>query len=525
MPTCVLPLPQRACRARVLLSRAAAGAGKSEVSTSDGGATKRPMTRKRMMDALLKQSADKVLAAAPPGRRRGPNLAQELREEAEEEEVLDLSAFLAQSDEAAEEDEEGAADSWGGGEEDDEEGDEVLDLDALGGASEGAEGSLLNTWSYDSQTDQVVFRRVAPPARRGGPAADSSPSVSALLARLERDTPSQQDQEEEEEDLEEDEDFDAEAVERSLDAPLRIKTSLQLVDSSDADAVIDALGAFSRFSLDKESQAVVDEELRRKLREREKLQKRVVDRDNAPPQGARRTHRQLQIILGSAANYKLWSPQDMNTRPMMSAVRAAVFSMLTALTHGSGQTGGTFPGTMRWLDLFAGTGAVGIEALSRGAAGAHFVELDPWVITNCLRRNLEHTRTGEAATVHAMTVEAFIAEAEKSLRLAGGAAFDFISVCPPYEKVSYPELMASLERSPLVKPGTLLVVEYPKYEKKANPERLGRLAKIRDRAYGRTFVAVYECVQADESLLSESRAAEADAADFEDSDEYEPAVR
>ena len=44
-----------------------------------------------------------------------------------------------------------------------------------------------------------------------------------------------------------------------------------------------------------------------------------------------------------AANYKLWSPQDMNTRPMMAAVRGAVFSMLTSLTHGNGQTAGTFP--------------------------------------------------------------------------------------------------------------------------------------------------------------------------------------
>ena len=217
---------------------------------------------------------------------------------------------------------------------------------------------------------------------------------------------------------------------------------------------------------------------------------------------------------GQAANYKLWSPQDMNTRPMMAAVRAAVFSMLTSLWHGNGQTGGTFPGQLRWLDLFAGTGAVGIEALSRGAAAAHFVELDPWVIGNCLRRNLEHTQCSEQAVIHNMTVEAYLAEGEKGLRLAGGAAFDMISVCPPYEKVSYPDLMATLERSPLVKPGTFLVVEYPKYEKKNMLPRIGRLARVRDRRYGRTLVAVYECVvPEDESLLSDARAAERDRLD------------
>jgi len=211
---------------------------------------------------------------------------------------------------------------------------------------------------------------------------------------------------------------------------------------------------------------------------------------------------------------------------MMSAVRAAVFSMLTALWHGNGQTGGTFPGQLRWLDLYAGTGAVGIEALSRGAANAHFVELDPWIIQNCLRRNLEHTQCATEAMVHTMTVETYLSEAEKNLRIAGGSAFDMISVCPPYDKVSYPELMACLERSPLVKPGTLLVVEFPKYERKTMVPRIGRLARVRDRRYGRTLVAVYECVADDDSLLSDARAAERDrldgyGVDDEDYDEAE----
>jgi 16S rRNA (guanine(966)-N(2))-methyltransferase RsmD len=189
----------------------------------------------------------------------------------------------------------------------------------------------------------------------------------------------------------------------------------------------------------------------------------------------------------------------MNTRPMMAAVRGAVFSMLTSLANGNGQTAGSFPANMRWLDLFAGTGAVGIEAVSRGISAAHYVELDPWVIANCLQRNLAHTRTEAASTVHNMTVQAFIAAAESSLRGAGGKPFDFISVCPPYEKVSYPDLLASLEASPLVVTGTLLVVEYPKYESKCITDRIGRLEKIRDRNYGRTLVALYECLGPDDS--------------------------
>ena len=100
----------------------------------------------------------------------------------------------------------------------------------------------------------------------------------------------------------------------------------------------------------------------------------MVDKSTAPPEGRRKTHKQLSIIAGSvraaalpprncsslaltpprhqAANYKLWSPEDMNTRPMMASVRGAVFSMLTSLAHGNGQTAGTFP-PVRFLCLRA----------------------------------------------------------------------------------------------------------------------------------------------------------------------------
>ena len=162
---------------------------------------------------------------------------------------------------------------------------------------------------------------------------------------------------------------------------------------------------------------------------------------------------------------------------------------------------------------------MGIEAASRGCEAVHFVELDPWVIQQCLQRNLEHTRTGAGAVVHNMKVETFIAGAETSLRAAGDAPFDFISVCPPYEKVSYPELLASLEASPLVRPGTMLVVEYPKYERKNITDRIGRLEKIRDRAYGRTLVAVYEAL--DENDTSPRREALALEYDEEEEDEEE----
>ena len=92
----------------------------------------------------------------------------------------------------------------------------------------------------------------------------------------------------------------------------------------------------------------------------------------------RSTHRKLKVIAGSAQHVRLRAPTDQATRPMMEKVRGAVFSMLLARL-GRGGAGWLEP-RARWLDLYAGTGSIGIEAASRGAGEAHFVELDPWCI-------------------------------------------------------------------------------------------------------------------------------------------------
>lgn len=199
-----------------------------------------------------------------------------------------------------------------------------------------------------------------------------------------------------------------------------------------------------------------------------------------------KTHCRLKIISGSAAGVRILSPQGDQTRPMMEVVRGAVFSMISSL-HGSP---GGLPENTRWLDLFAGTGAVGIEALSRGAGEAHFVEMSPWVINNCLHPNLERCGVDGAAVVHTGRVEDFLRRASGTPRFAGGA-FDFVSCCPPYEAVSYPEVLELLSESPLLHENTILLVEYPKKVTGEIPLMVGSLVKLRDRRYGRTLVAVY----------------------------------
>lgn len=207
----------------------------------------------------------------------------------------------------------------------------------------------------------------------------------------------------------------------------------------------------------------------------------------------RKTHRKLKIIAGSAANRRILSPQGDQTRPMMEMVRNAVFNMIASL-YG---LPGTLPEGTRWLDLFAGTGAIGIEALSRGCDEAHFIELSPWVVSNCLLPNLQTCQLDNAAVVHTMRAEDFLARGAKVPRFAGGA-FDFISVCPPYELVSYPELYDLLEVSPLLHAQSVVLVEYPKKLVAQVRDTIGPLVKLRDRRYGRTYIALYGPPGADE---------------------------
>lgn len=108
----------------------------------------------------------------------------------------------------------------------------------------------------------------------------------------------------------------------------------------------------------------------------------------------RKTHKKMRIIGGTAAGRFIISSQGETTRPMMEKVRSALFSMLNSAA------GGQIPPTCRWLDLFAGTGAIGIEALSRGCREGHFVELDPWVAKTITSANLATCGVDRKGIVH-----------------------------------------------------------------------------------------------------------------------------
>ncbi len=126
----------------------------------------------------------------------------------------------------------------------------------------------------------------------------------------------------------------------------------------------------------------------------------------------------MRVIAGTAGGIPLFVPKT-DLRPTMDQVRAAIFSALGERVIGA-----------RVLDLFAGTGALGIEALSRGAAAVIFVESDRRAVET-IRRNLEKTRlTGPSATVH--QAEVFAVLARGGGQGVAGGPFDLIFADPPY---------------------------------------------------------------------------------------------
>lgn len=179
----------------------------------------------------------------------------------------------------------------------------------------------------------------------------------------------------------------------------------------------------------------------------------------------------MRVIAGSRKGHKLAAPRGLDTRPTSDRVRENVFNLV-----------GPVDGA-RVLDLFAGSGALGIEALSRGATSAVFVEHDPEAVRT-IERNLDKLRLTGARVVHGDAVRAIAQEA------AAGAKYDLVLVDPPYGML--PEIQPRLARHlpSLVAADGVLVVET---DSRTEPEL--PLAIRTSRKYGQTRVTLFEARQ------------------------------
>lgn len=179
----------------------------------------------------------------------------------------------------------------------------------------------------------------------------------------------------------------------------------------------------------------------------------------------------MRVIAGSMKGHALKVPRSTRTRPMSQRIREALYSMLASL--------GVQP--RRVLDLYAGSGGIGIEALSRGAEWCDFVEQNAAACA-IIRDNLASTRFGERAAIHQTTVEGFIARAR--------SPYDFIVLDPPYADPRIVETLEQIAGSRLVEPETIVALgHWPRLEL---PEAIGRLRQLRNRCHGDSCVSIYE---------------------------------
>lgn len=145
----------------------------------------------------------------------------------------------------------------------------------------------------------------------------------------------------------------------------------------------------------------------------------------------------MRVIAGTAGGRTLRAPRSRDTRPITDRVKESLFGIL-----GEGVVGA------RMLDLYAGSGAIGIEALSRGAEHCTFVERGREAL-DVLRQNLEHTGLSARATVLPVPVERFLAG-------RAGETFDLAMLDPPFAERA---ILAPLEALvPSLAPGATVVV-------------------------------------------------------------------
>ncbi len=178
------------------------------------------------------------------------------------------------------------------------------------------------------------------------------------------------------------------------------------------------------------------------------------------------------VTSGTARGRRLQDVPGEGTRPVTDMVKQAVFNILA----------GDVPGSS-WWDVFGGTGAIGIEALSRGAAFVRFVELNRSAYET-IQKNLEITLLAERAEVR--RGDAFAALASPPDR-----SFDYIYIAPPQYKELWSKSLHLLDANPgwLSQDGWAIAQIHPR---EFQDLELDHLEKIEERKYGSTLLVFYE---------------------------------
>ncbi|MGN0482969.1 MAG: 16S rRNA (guanine(966)-N(2))-methyltransferase RsmD [Lachnospiraceae bacterium] len=149
----------------------------------------------------------------------------------------------------------------------------------------------------------------------------------------------------------------------------------------------------------------------------------------------------MRIIAGKARSLPLKTIEGFDTRPTTDRIKETLFNIIQNQIPGA-----TF------LDLFSGSGAIGLEAISRGAHQAYFVENNKKA-ADCIAENIHFTKFDKQCTLMCMDVLAALK------KLEGTVTFDVVFMDPPYQKLHEKNVIAYLKDSTLINEDTLIIVE------------------------------------------------------------------
>ncbi|MCL1878874.1 MAG: 16S rRNA (guanine(966)-N(2))-methyltransferase RsmD [Defluviitaleaceae bacterium] len=184
----------------------------------------------------------------------------------------------------------------------------------------------------------------------------------------------------------------------------------------------------------------------------------------------------MRVIAGNARRTVLVAPDGQNTRPTADRAKEGLFNILAPRIRGA-----------RFLDTFCGSGAIGVEALSRGASQAVFVDCSQAAI-RAVRSNLSKTRLSESAVVLETSAKNAIA------RLAAqNQQFDIIFIDPPYGSGFLQQTLAQISQSKLLTESGIIIAETDTVETDTiDNEKTDDLMPIESRTYGRTKFMFFE---------------------------------
>jgi len=185
----------------------------------------------------------------------------------------------------------------------------------------------------------------------------------------------------------------------------------------------------------------------------------------------------MRIIAGALKGRRLVTPKGDTTRPTADQVRIALMDTLTPRLDGA-----------RVLDLFAGAGGVGLEALSRGAGDVTFVERDARAVA-ALRENVAALGAGKAATVRRGDVLR-----ELQALYQAGERFDIVFLDPPYDAGLVDTTLEALGGGGLLLAEAWVIAQH--FTKRPPAERIGALLAFRTRRFGETTLTFYRAAPA-----------------------------